>query len=92
MMDSRDDGLNFDDNNRLPWLETADGQEGTDGGSLLKIVFMVVFGLALLAQGQAVKAVAAQVGYGNATAFARAFQRATRQSPSAWQMDHLGQS
>ena len=46
----------------------------------------------LLAQGQAVKAVAAQVGYGNATAFARAFQRATRQSPSAWQMDHLGQS
>lgn len=49
MMDSRDDGLNFDDNNRLPWLETADGQEGTDGGSPLKIVFMVVFGLALLA-------------------------------------------
>ena len=48
MMDSRDDGLNFDDNNRLPWLETADGQEGTDGGSPLKIVFMVVFGLALL--------------------------------------------
>ena len=49
MMDSRDDGLNFDDNNRLPWLETADGQEGTDGGSPLKIVFMVVFGLVLLA-------------------------------------------
>ena len=49
MMDSRDDGLNFDDNNRLPWLETADGNEGTDGGSPLKIFFMVVIGLALLA-------------------------------------------
>jgi hypothetical protein len=49
MVDSRDDGLNFDDNNRLPWLETADGQEGTDGESPLKIVFIVVFGLALLA-------------------------------------------
>lgn len=46
----------------------------------------------LLAQGQAVKAVAAQVGYGNATTFARAFQRATRLSPSAWQMNHLGRS
>lgn len=45
----------------------------------------------LLAQGQAVKAVASQVGYGNATAFARAFQRASGQSPSAWQMEHLSQ-
>ena len=40
---------------------------------------------------QAVKAVASQVGYGNATAFARAFQRASGQSPSAWQMEHLSQ-
>ncbi len=46
----------------------------------------------LLAQGQAVKVVSTQVGYRNATAFARAFQRATQQSPSAWQMDHLGQT
>ena len=48
MMDSRDDGLNFDDNNRLPWLETADGHEVADGGSPLKIISMVVLGLALL--------------------------------------------
>jgi hypothetical protein len=49
MMDSKDDGLNLDDNDRLPWLETADGYAVVDSGSPFKIVVMVVFGLALLA-------------------------------------------
>lgn len=48
-MDSKDDGLNLDDNDRLPWLETADGYEVEESGSPLKIAFMVVAGLILLA-------------------------------------------
>ncbi|MFN3620343.1 SPOR domain-containing protein [Sphingorhabdus sp.] len=48
-MDSRDDGLNLDDNDRLPWLETADGYEVEESGSPLKVAFMVVAGLVLLA-------------------------------------------
>lgn len=46
----------------------------------------------LLSQGQVVKVVSSQVGYQNAAAFARAFQRATGQSPSAWQAEQLSQT
>jgi hypothetical protein len=47
-MDSKDDGLNLDDNDRLPWLETADGSEEELKGSPLKIALMFVGGLLLL--------------------------------------------
>ena len=49
MINGNDDGLNLDDNDRLPWLETADGYDVDDSGSPLKIAFMVVAGLVLLA-------------------------------------------
>jgi len=49
MSDIKDDGLNLDDPDRLPWLETADGYEYDDGASPLKIVLMVMLGLAVLA-------------------------------------------
>jgi SPOR domain len=42
------DGLNLDDPDRLPWLETADGYEYNDGASPMKIAGMVLGGLALL--------------------------------------------
>jgi hypothetical protein len=42
------DGLNLDDPDRLPWLETADGYEYNDGASPMKIAAMVLGGLALL--------------------------------------------
>jgi hypothetical protein len=42
-------GLNLDDPNRLPWLETADGYEYHDRASSLQVVAMVLAGLALLA-------------------------------------------
>jgi cell division protein FtsN len=43
------DGLNLDDPDRLPWLETADGYEYNDGASPLKVALMVLGGLAFLA-------------------------------------------
>lgn len=42
------DGLNLDDPDRLPWLETADGYEYNDGASPIKIAGMVLGALALL--------------------------------------------
>ncbi len=45
----RDAGLNLDDPDRLPWLETADGYEYEESGSPLKVAGMVLAGLALLA-------------------------------------------
>lgn len=39
----------LDDPDRLPWLETADGYEYDEGASPLKVAFMVLGGLALLA-------------------------------------------
>ncbi len=49
MSDTNDNGLNLDDPDRLPWLETADGYDYDDGASPLKMAFMVIAGLALLA-------------------------------------------
>ncbi len=49
MSDSKDDGLNLDDPDRLPWLETADGYEYDNGASPLKVALMVLAGLAVLA-------------------------------------------
>lgn len=49
MMDSKDDGLNLDGNDRLPWLETADGYDVEDNGSPLRVALMVIAGLALIA-------------------------------------------
>jgi SPOR domain len=42
-------GLNLDDPDRLPWLETADGYEYEESASPLKVAAMVLGGLALLA-------------------------------------------
>ncbi len=44
-----DAGLNLDDPDRLPWLETADGYEYEESASPLKVAGMVLAGLALLA-------------------------------------------
>ena len=49
MNNTNNNGLNLDDSNRLPWLETADGYEYDDRASPLKVVAMVLAGLALLA-------------------------------------------
>ncbi|MFC4291755.1 SPOR domain-containing protein [Sphingorhabdus arenilitoris] len=49
MSDTNNDGLNLDDPDRLPWLETADGYEYDDGASPLKVAGLVLGGLALLA-------------------------------------------
>lgn len=49
MANNDTDGLNLDDPDRLPWLETADGYEYDDGPSPLKIASLVLGGLALLA-------------------------------------------
>lgn len=43
------DGLNLDDPDRLPWLDTAEGYEYDNGNSGLKILFLVLGGIALLA-------------------------------------------
>ena len=48
MSDTNNDGLNLDDPDRLPWLETADGYEYDDGASPLKVGGLVIGGLALL--------------------------------------------
>lgn len=49
MTDNNRDGLNLDDPDRLPWLETADGYEYDSGASPLKVAGLVLGGLALLA-------------------------------------------
>lgn len=49
MTDTENDGLNLDDPDRLPWLDTADGYEYDDGNSGLRILLLVLGGLALLA-------------------------------------------
>lgn len=48
-MDRNNDGLNLDDNDSLPWLETADGNSATANGSFMRGAFWAVGGLALLA-------------------------------------------
>ena len=49
MNNTNNNGLNLNDPDRLPWLETADGYEYDDGASPLKVVAMVLAGLAVLA-------------------------------------------
>jgi hypothetical protein len=49
MIDRKYDGLNLDDNNRLPWLETADGYATENNGSRMSVTMWVVAGLFLLA-------------------------------------------
>ena len=49
MSDTDTAGLDLDDPDRLPWLETADGYEYDDGASPLKVAGLVLGGLALLA-------------------------------------------
>lgn len=46
---NNDSGLNLDDPDRLPWLETADGYEYDGSASPLKVAGLVLGGLALLA-------------------------------------------
>jgi hypothetical protein len=48
MTDNDNNGLNLDDPDRLPWLETADGYEYDDGASPMKVLGLVLGGLALL--------------------------------------------
>jgi cell division protein FtsN len=47
--DQNRDGLNLDDPDRLPWLDTADGYEYDDGSSGMKVLALVLGGVALLA-------------------------------------------
>ena len=49
MTNTNDNGLNLDDSDRLPWLETADGYEYDDRASPLRIAVMLLAGLVLLA-------------------------------------------
>ena len=49
MTDQDRDGLNLDDPDRLPWLDTAEGYEYDDGSSGMKILALVLGGVALLA-------------------------------------------
>jgi hypothetical protein len=49
MTETDRDGLNLDDPDRLPWLETADGYEYDSGASPVKVAGLVLAGLALLA-------------------------------------------
>ena len=48
-MDRDNDGLNLDDNDRLPWLETADGYAAEANGSPMRTALLAVAGLVLLA-------------------------------------------
>ena len=48
-MDRNNDGLNLDDNDRLPWLETADGYAAEANGSAMRTALLAVAGLVLLA-------------------------------------------
>lgn len=47
--ENNNDGLDLEDPDRLPWLETADGYEYDDSASPLKVAGLVLGGLALLA-------------------------------------------
>lgn len=49
MIDRNNDGLNLDDNDRLPWLETADGYAAEANGSPTRVAYLGVAGLVLLA-------------------------------------------
>ena len=49
MNNTNNNGLNLNDPDRLPWLETADGYEYVESTSPLRIVAMVLAGLVLLA-------------------------------------------
>jgi len=49
MSDDNNNGLDLDDPDRLPWLETADGYEYDDGASPMKVAMLVLGGLVLLA-------------------------------------------
>jgi hypothetical protein len=48
-MDRKYDGLNLDDNDRLPWLETADGNATETNGSRMSVALWAVAGLFLFA-------------------------------------------
>ena len=48
-MERNNDGLNLDDNDRLPWLETADGYDAGTNASSIRFPFKLVAGLVLLA-------------------------------------------
>lgn len=48
-MERNNDGLNLDDNDRLPWLETADGYDAGPNASSIRFPFKLVAGLVLLA-------------------------------------------
>jgi cell division protein FtsN len=49
MTDNNGEALNLDDPDRLPWLDTADGYEYDNGNSNLRILALVLGGIALLA-------------------------------------------
>jgi SPOR domain len=49
MTDNDGEGLNLDDPDRLPWLDTADGYEYDNGNSNMRILALVFGGIALLA-------------------------------------------
>ncbi|WP_295441076.1 SPOR domain-containing protein [Sphingorhabdus sp. EL138] len=49
MINRNNDGLNLDDNDRLPWLETADGYAAEPNGSPMRLAYLGVAGFALLA-------------------------------------------
>jgi hypothetical protein len=48
-MDRNNDGLNLDDNVRLPWLEPADGYAAEANGSPMRVALLAVAGFVLLA-------------------------------------------
>lgn len=48
MSDYARDGLDLDDEDRLPWLEPADGYDDADGLSPLKLLGFILLGLLLL--------------------------------------------
>jgi len=49
MNNTNNNGLNLNDPDRLPWLETADGYEYDDRASPLRVAVMLLAGLVLLA-------------------------------------------
>jgi hypothetical protein len=49
MNNTNNNGLNLNDPDRLPWLETADGYEYVEGTSPLRMAVMLLAGLVLLA-------------------------------------------
>lgn len=49
MNNTNNNGLNLNDSDRLPWLETADGYEYDDRASPLRMAVMLLAGLVLLA-------------------------------------------